>query len=141
MKLFITFMCVCLLSCGFEEKYDATASPFDQNNPLYDSTKVAFEISASAGSGGVTLAWTPLTQVWGNLISGYSIYRDPPPLSEDATEEEEALARVSPYKQVGPDVTGYVDTDVKSGTTYTYYVTYFNSLDESERSNEVTVTP
>ena len=140
MKSIIFFLCLCILSCGFEEKYDATASPFDSGNPLYDENKIQVELSAQTQSGKVTLSWTPVTELHSSLISGYKIYRTPPP-KKVTEEEEEEIVDDGPLTAVDKNSSSYDDSNVTLGTEYTYYITYFNSRDESDPSNEVLITP
>ncbi len=137
MKPILVLISLCILSCGFEEKYDATASPFDPDNPLYDASKIDLQLSASAENGSVTLSWTPLEDMPLNLISGYNLYRIPLFKTDETDEAEEGQA----YVQVSKDSTSYSDTNITQGTQYTYYITYFNGVDESDPSNEALAAP
>ncbi len=139
MKSIIFFLCLCIFSCGFEEKYDATASPFDSGNPLYDESKIQVTLSASAINGRVTLSWTQVTDLPSSLISGYKIYRTPP--REIETEEGEEIIDEGPLASVNKNTTSYDDSNVTLGIEYTYYITYFNDRDESDPSNEVLAIP
>ena len=63
-----------------------------------------------------------------NNEDGFHVYR--------ADDEGPALV----IADVGENVTEYVDTEVASGHTYTYSVSAFNSMGESDHSNDATVT-
>ena len=76
---------------------------------------------AMAGDAEVSLSWTGVEEV-----DHYNVYRDDETTPYDATTD---LA--------------YTDANVVNGNTYTYFVTavFEDTMEESDPSNEVTVTP
>jgi hypothetical protein len=73
-------------------------------------------LTATAGSGSVSLAWTPPASNGGAAISGYSIYRGTSPGGENSTP---VAANVT--------TTSFTDTGLANGTTYYYKVAAVNA--------------
>jgi fibronectin type 3 domain-containing protein len=86
-------------------------------------------LAATAGSGSVSLTWTPPANNGGAAISGYNIYRGTSAGGEAAT----AVATVTG--------TSFTDTGLTNGTTYFYTVKAVNSAGTSSASNEASATP
>jgi fibronectin type 3 domain-containing protein len=82
-------------------------------------------LTATAGAGNVTLAWTATTGA-----TSYNIYRGTSSGGESAT----AIA-------TGITATSYIDSAVTAGTTYYYEVAAVNSAGTSAKSSEVHATP
>ncbi len=83
-------------------------------------------VTATAGSGSVTLSWSQPTN-GGSAISAYDVYRGTAPGAETL------LNTVSTSSDV--------DTSVTNGTTYYYEVSAINGAGQSGRSLEVAATP
>ncbi len=81
-------------------------------------------LTATTGNGYVNLTWNSSNNNGGSEITEYRIYRN-----------GTLIANVSGNQLY------YNDTNVVNGQTYTYYVTAANSVGESDKSNEVQVTP
>lgn len=82
-------------------------------------------VSASAGSGKVTLSWSAAS---GSPV-GYSVKR--------------GTSSGGPYTRIAANISGtsYVDANVKSGTKYRYVVVSTSRGGESANSSEVSATP
>ncbi len=85
-------------------------------------------LAVSAGNSQVSLSWQAPASDGGSAITNYKIYRG------NTTGGETLLATI------GTSLS-YLDTVVSSGLTYYYQVSVVNSIGESSKSNEVTVTP
>jgi fibronectin type 3 domain-containing protein len=87
-------------------------------------------LAATAGSGSVSLTWTPPTSNGGAAVTGYNVYRGTSAGGESATP-------------ITTNVTGtsFTDTTVSNGTTYYYKVAAVNSAGVSPQSNEASATP
>jgi beta-propeller repeat-containing protein/fibronectin type III domain protein len=83
---------------------------------------------AQAGQSNVSLSWAPSQYTGGHPITGYNVYR-----GLSAAAETLLASTIMAH--------GYVDSDVKIGVTYYYYVKAVNSLGESDASNENYATP
>ena len=83
--------------------------------------------SATAGIGGISLAWSAPSSNGGSPISGYRIYRGA------ASGAETLLATVG-------NVSQYTDANAARGQTYYYKVSAVNAAGESARSNERSAT-
>jgi fibronectin type 3 domain-containing protein len=83
---------------------------------------------SGAGSGQVSLSWTPPPSNGGSAVTGYKVYRS------TASGAETLLVTLG-------NVTGYNDSAVTNGTTYYYKVTAVNALGESLLSGEQAATP
>lgn len=84
-------------------------------------------ISASAGMGSVTLAWTPPTQLGGGVLDGYEV---------------EATVPSLPARQVDKAATSYTWTGLTAGTTYTFRLRTVTALNaKSAWSVTVQATP
>ena len=83
-------------------------------------------LTAIGGVGYVMLVWEPPIYNGGSLIKYYNIYRgiSPSDLRNIGTSENRS----------------YNDTNVMNGVTYYYAITAVNSVGESEKSNEISVT-
>jgi fibronectin type 3 domain-containing protein len=86
-------------------------------------------LAATAGSGSVSLTWTPPASNGGAAISGYNIYRG-----------------TTPGGEAGPPVatvtgTSFTDTGLTNGTTYYYKVAAVNAAGTSPQSGEASATP
>jgi fibronectin type 3 domain-containing protein len=87
-------------------------------------------LAATAGSGSVSLTWTPPASNGGAAITGYNVYRGTSAGGESATP-------------IATNVTGtsFTDTGLINGTTYYYKVAAVNSAGVSPQSNEASATP
>jgi subtilisin len=85
-------------------------------------------LKATAGDAKVTLSWSAPSSDGGSAITNYNIYR------HIALGSETLLTTIG-------NVLTYTDTSVTNGQTYYYQVTAVNSVGESVRSNEASVTP
>ena len=88
-------------------------------------------LTAEAGSGSVTLSWSPPASDGGSAVQKYRIYRKTSPGAQDGS----ALTTVS------KDLLTYRDTNVANGTTYYYVVVAINAEGSSDPSNEASATP
>jgi fibronectin type 3 domain-containing protein len=86
-------------------------------------------LSATAGNGSVSLAWTAPSNNGGASVT-YKVYRGTSAGGESSTPVATGVASTS-----------YNDTAVTNGITYYYYVTASNSSGDSTPSNEVSATP
>ena len=87
-------------------------------------------LAATAGSGSVSLTWTPPATNGGAAITGYNIYRGTSSGGESATP---VAANVT--------TTSFTDTGLVNGTTYYYTVAAVNSAGVSPQSSETSATP
>jgi hypothetical protein len=78
----------------------------------------------------VQLSWTAPTDNGGSAITDYNIYRGTTAGAETLLTH---LGAASP--------TSYADSNVTAKTTYFYYVTAVNAINESAASNEASATP
>ncbi|MHB8342293.1 MAG: fibronectin type III domain-containing protein, partial [Mycobacteriales bacterium] len=99
----------------------------------YDVTPVlppsAPVLSASAGSGQVSLSWTPPASDGGSPITGYELYRGTAPGGETA------------YQSLPATASDYTDTAVTDGTTYYYTLAAVNADGTGAVSSEVSALP
>ncbi len=84
-------------------------------------------ISATGGTGNVTLTWTAPASDGGSALTKYSVYRGTSSGSETF------------LRDAGQSLT-VIDNTVSAGTTYYYRVTVWNSQGESPRSNGASAT-
>ena len=84
---------------------------------------------ALAGDGRVNLSWAGPSLDGGHPVSGYRIYE------ATSASGTASLAGTTPAGK-----TSYIVTGLHSGTSYWLYMTAFNSVGSSPRSNEVSVT-
>jgi chitinase len=83
--------------------------------------------SASAGSAGIAVAWSPPSSDGGASVTGYRVYR--------------VAGGTGPTQIASLGVTtSYTDTDVVAGNTYSYDVTAVNSAGEGAASNALSAT-
>jgi titin len=87
-------------------------------------------LAATAGSGSVSLTWTPPATNGGAAVTGYNIYRGTSTGGESATPVATNVA-----------ATSFTDTGLVNGTTYFYTVAAVNSAGVSPQSNEASATP
>ncbi|MGH3172449.1 MAG: fibronectin type III domain-containing protein [Streptosporangiaceae bacterium] len=87
-------------------------------------------LAATAGSGSVSLTWTPPASNGGAAISGYNIYRGTSPGGEASTPVASNVT-----------TTSLTDTGLANGTTYYYKVAAVNAAGTSAQSSEVSATP
>jgi len=85
-------------------------------------------LTATAGSGSVTLSWAAPSYSGSKAVTGYNVYRG-------TTSGSETLV-TNPG-----DVLMYQDTGMTPGTTYYYYVTTVTSVGESAKVYEVNAVP
>jgi Fibronectin type III domain len=87
-------------------------------------------LAATAGSGSVSLTWTPPASNGGAAITGYNVYRGTSAGGESAAPIATNVAGTS-----------FTDTGLTNGTTYYYKVAAVNSAGVSPQSNEASATP
>jgi fibronectin type 3 domain-containing protein/predicted phosphodiesterase len=85
-------------------------------------------LTATAGSGQVSLSWSAPTSNGGSAITGYKLYRS----TTSGTE--------APLIALG-NVTSYTNTGLTAGTTYYYKVSAVNVPGEGALSTEANATP
>ena len=85
-------------------------------------------LAATAGSGSVSLTWTPPASNGGAAVSGYNIYR-----GTTSGGEARPVATVTG--------TSFTDTGLTNGTTYYYKVAAVNAAGTSPQSGEAGATP
>src|SRR3989475_7327899 len=85
-------------------------------------------LQPTGGNARVTLSWQAPSSNGGYAITGYKIYRS-------------TRAGTEAYLTTRGNVTSYTDLSVTNGLAYFYKVAALNSLGESPRSNEASVTP
>jgi fibronectin type 3 domain-containing protein len=87
-------------------------------------------LAVTAGSGSVSLTWTPPASNGGAAISGYNIYRGTSPGGEASTPVASNVT-----------TTSFTDTGLANGTTYYYKVAAVNPAGTSPQSGEASATP
>ena len=85
------------------------------------------DLVANYTENGVVLTWRPPENTGGSPVTEYKIYR---------SENGSGVVCIG---NVSGNVTTFMDSDVKSGVTYYYYVTAVNSAGESGYSNRASV--
>ena len=90
-------------------------------------------LTASGGSGQVSLSWTPPSSNGGVNITSYRVYRG-------TTSGSETLLTSGGCSGLGA-VTSCTDTGLASGQPYYYKVSAVNSIGEGPQSTEATATP
>jgi len=85
-------------------------------------------VNAEAGNEIVNLTWEEPEEDGGSPVTGYSILRK---------EMGSAIEMIAPLHPT----TTYSDTDVINGVTYQYFITAWNLLGESNRTEPVSATP
>ena len=83
--------------------------------------------SASAGSAGIALAWSPPSSDGGATVTGYRVYR----IAGGSGPTQIASLGVS---------TSYTDAGVVAGSSYSYDITAVNSVGEGPASNVLSAT-
>jgi fibronectin type 3 domain-containing protein len=86
-------------------------------------------VTATAGTGNVTLKWSSPSSNGGASVTGYRIYRG-------TTSGGETLLATA-----GGTATSFVDSTATKGTRFYYYVTAVNPLGESPASIEASAVP
>jgi fibronectin type 3 domain-containing protein len=87
-------------------------------------------LAATAGSGSVSLTWSPPASNGGTAITGYDVYRGTSAGGESATPVASNVSGTS-----------FTDTGLTNGTTYYYKVAAVNSAGVSAQSGETSATP
>jgi fibronectin type 3 domain-containing protein len=87
-------------------------------------------LTATAGSGSVSLTWTPPASNGGANITGYNVYRGTSAGGESTTPVATNVT-----------TTSFTDTGLTNGTTYYYKVAAVNSAGTSPQSGEASATP
>jgi PKD repeat protein len=90
-------------------------------------------LTATGGSGQVSLSWTPPSSNGGENITSYKVYRG-------TSSGNETLLTSGGCSGLGA-VTSCTDTGLTNGTTYYYKVTAVNGVGEGPQSNEASATP
>jgi PKD repeat protein len=90
-------------------------------------------LTATAGTGQVSLSWTPPSSNGGENITKYNVYRS-------TTSGNETLLTSGGCSGLGA-VTSCTDTGLTAGQTYYYKVTAVNGVGEGPQSNEASATP
>ncbi|MFO8051753.1 MAG: fibronectin type III domain-containing protein, partial [Thermoplasmatota archaeon] len=99
--------------------------------PKGEPTK-PLDLTAVSGDEFVHLYWSSPLDDQGSEVIGYIIH---------VSTDDDGSAVDQFYTVDGASNTYYNDTDVVNGRDYTYYVTAWNSIGRSKRSNEITITP
>jgi titin len=87
-------------------------------------------LTATGGSGSVSLSWAAPSSNGGSPITGYDVYRGTSPGGESATPLATNVSARS-----------FTDTGLTNGTTYYYTVTAVNAVGQSPQSGEASATP
>jgi fibronectin type 3 domain-containing protein len=87
-------------------------------------------VTASAGSGSVTVSWSAPATNGGSPVTGYNVYRGTSPGGESGTPVAANVA-----------TTSFTDTGLTNGTTYYYKVAAVNAAGTSPQSGEASATP
>ncbi|HEU5306104.1 MAG TPA: S8 family serine peptidase [Acidimicrobiia bacterium] len=87
-------------------------------------------LTATSGSHGVSLSWSPPATDGGSPLTGYQVFRGTTAGGEGVT----------PVTTLGPGASSFDDTGLVNGTTYYYEVAATNAVGAT-RSNEVSATP
>ena len=90
-------------------------------------------LTATAGTGQVSLSWTPPASNGGVNITSYRVYRG-------TSSGTETLLTSGGCSGLGA-VTSCTDTGLTSGQVYFYKVTAVNAIGEGAQSNEASATP
>jgi PKD repeat protein len=90
-------------------------------------------LTATSGSGQVSLSWTPPSSNGGENITKYNVYRS-------TTSGSETQVTSGGCSGLGA-VTSCTDTGLTAGQTYYYKVTAVNGIGEGVESNEASATP
>jgi len=90
-------------------------------------------LTATAGTGQVSLSWTPPANTGGENITKYNVYRG-------TSSGSETLLSSGGCSGLGA-VTSCTDSGLTAGTTYYYKVTAVNGIGEGPQSNEASATP
>ncbi|WP_084724617.1 PKD domain-containing protein [Streptacidiphilus melanogenes] len=90
-------------------------------------------LTGTAGTGQVSLSWTPPASSGGENITSYKVYRG-------TSSGGETLLTSGGCSGLGA-VTSCVDTGLTAGQAYYYTVTAVNGVGEGPASNEATATP
>ena len=90
-------------------------------------------LTATAGTGQVSLSWTPPASDGGENINSYNVYRG-------TSAGSETLLSSGGCSGLGA-VTTCTDTGLTAGQTYFYKVTAVNPVGEGPQSNETSATP
>ncbi|HEV3171228.1 MAG TPA: PKD domain-containing protein, partial [Actinocrinis sp.] len=90
-------------------------------------------LTATAGTGQVSLSWTPPSNTGGENINSYNVYRS-------TASGQETLLTTGGCSGLGA-VTSCTDTGLTAGQTYYYKVTAVNAIGEGTMSNEASATP
>ena len=91
-------------------------------------------LTASAGTGQVTLNWQAPSSTGGETLTKYSVYRG-------TSSGTESLLTSGPCASLSGSTLTCTDTGLTAGTTYYYRVTASNPVGEGGQSNEVSATP
>ncbi|WP_328806412.1 PKD domain-containing protein [Streptacidiphilus fuscans] len=90
-------------------------------------------LKGTAGTGQVSLSWTPPTNTGGENITSYKVYRG-------TSSGTESLLTSGGCSGLGA-VTSCTDSGLTAGQTYYYTVTAVNGVGEGAQSNEASATP
>ncbi|OIJ95754.1 hypothetical protein BIV25_20130 [Streptomyces sp. MUSC 14] len=90
-------------------------------------------LTGTAGTGQVSLSWTPPASTGGENITSYKVYRG-------TSSGTESLLTSGGCSGLGA-VTSCTDTGLTAGQTYYYRVTAVNGVGEGAQSNEASATP
>ncbi|MCQ4084074.1 fibronectin type III domain-containing protein [Streptomyces sp. RB6PN25] len=90
-------------------------------------------LTGTAGTGQVSLSWTPPASTGGENITSYKVYRG-------TSSGTESLLTSGGCSGLGA-VTSCTDTGLTTGQTYYYRVTAVNGVGEGAQSNEASATP
>jgi fibronectin type 3 domain-containing protein len=102
--------------------------PFKTASPVAPSAPQS--LAATAGSGSVSLTWTPPASNGGSPVTGYDVYRGTSAGGESATPIATNLTGTS-----------FTDKSINNGTTYYYTVAAVNAAGVSPPSGEASATP